>query len=376
MKYPIYNPVAYWTLFLIDWILDHALSPFLKKNFPIPPPKKILLCNTAHLGDVILTTALLPVLKRAFPDAKIGMLVGSWSSPIVENHPLVEQVHTIDHWKVNRKLHSSLQKFYHYFKMRQGVQRELRTLGYDLAIDSSPHFPNMSYLLWRVKIPTRIGFVSAGFAPLLTHTQNYRPENRPIVEAFFTLLADLNLQPDHSLLRPLLNLEKRRVRKDYLVIHIGAGKEESKWVIEKWRELAKRLIQEGESLLFTGKGEEENRSIQEVIRGLPRAQNLCDQLTWKQFVATLQEASLLIGVDTSAGHIAAAVDTPALLLYTGIHPPKLWAPYGEKIQIVTHPVSCSPCFRGCKSMACIRSITVEQVYQAVRVMKPEPSFSS
>lgn len=149
----------------------------------------------------------------------------------------------------------------------------------------------------------------------------------------------------------------------YVVIHMSSGNPVKNWPREKWRELTTKLIQEGFSILFTGKGEKENNEIIEVTKSLKRTYNLCDNLSIEEYVAVIANAKLLIGGDTSAGHIASAVQTPAVLIYTGINPRKLWQPFSDKLKILTHPAACHPCFRpdGCPSMACVRDISVDTV---------------
>lgn len=361
MKYPIYNRLARWALFTIDGILKACP----KRLYVAHHPQKILLCNTAHLGDVILTTSLLPVLKRNYPDAKIGVLVGSGSFPLLENHPLVDRVHLLDHWKINRTHTPLLKKIRHYYTMRRQVVAELKEAKYDVALDCSFHFPNMAPVLWSAQIPMRIGFTSAGFGSLFTHSYPWNArENRSAVESYFSLLGALQIS-DRQGLKP--NLPHTPTQKEnYIVIHMGSGNAQKNWPLEKWKILAKRLVDEGERLYFTGMGEQENRDIEAVIQGLPRALNLCNQLSWGQFTHTIQKAALLIGVDTSAGHVAAAVDTPSVLIYPGIHPDKLWKPFSSTTLTITHATPCSPCFVGCSQMTCIREVTVEAIYSCIR----------
>lgn len=353
-------------------ICESVLRLILGKRKPSQTPsspEKILVCNGAHMGDVILTTSVLPVLKALFPEAKIGMLVGSWSLPVVEHHPLVDVCYTLDHWKLNRSGQPFLSKIYHYLKMRAHVLKQLRADGYSIAIDCYPYFPNMAPLLWSAKIPLRIGFSSAKLSAFLTHPFKWDPlENRPLVQAFFSLLAPFQAAKHHHLLKP--NLREPAPTTSYpacfLVIHMGAGDNQKKWPIEKWKKLATQLASVGETLFFTGKGEEENGMIEEVTQGLSHTHNLCDQLNWNAFAALIQRASLLVTVDTSAGHVAAAVGTPAVVLFTGIAPTQVWRPFAPNISVLTHPVPCSPCLVGCSKMSCIRSISVDAVFAAIQ----------
>ncbi len=364
MKYPIHNKLAYFFIACIDWLLQRCMA---KKKTSLSAPKRILICNTAHIGDVILTTALLPVLRKALPQAHIAMLVGSWCRPLVEAHPLLDHFHVIDHWKTSRRKEFMIVKIARYFKMRHRVRKEIA--HYDLAIDCGIHFPNMAPVLWSAGIPNRIGFASAGCSPLLTHALPWNPlKNRSVVEAFVSLLEFLPIQVDRSLICPTIPTSPPNPQ-PYIIIHIGSGDAHRNWPEAYWKTLAKRLTEEGKQLLFTGTGAEENQAIERVIAHLPQAENLCGQLSWQQFTATIQNAALLIATETSAGHIASAVGTPAVLLYTGIHPSNLWKPHGNEHTILTYPMPCSPCLKGCKTMSCIQEISVDTVYSAIKSTK-------
>ncbi len=351
LNYPIHNKLAHRALQTIDTLLK--VLP-IKKNFPIKPPKKILITNLAHLGDVILTTTLLTPLKKAFPDAEIGMLIGTWSKSIIEKHPLINQIHYHNHWKVNRSHKCRLSP--------KEIQK------YDLAIDCNFHFPNSAALLYRAKIPVRIGFTSAGFGPLLTHSLPWEPSNTSAAQSFFSLLQFLNIK--EGIGRPTLPPVPSKPNHS-IVIHMGTANPQKEWDLKKWRALAKRL--KNDRLIFTGQGEREKNAIEWVIHDLPNAENLCDKLSWEEFVSTIQGANLLLSVDTSAGHIASAVDTPAILLFTGMNPPELWRPFGNNIRVITGQMPCSPCYKGCALMGCMRVISVAQVESAIKSMTARPT---
>jgi len=363
MKYPIHHKWAYRSIALIDGILK-CCPIFLNKNKLRQPPKNILICQTAHLGDVILTTSLLAPLRSFFPQAKIGMLVGSWSQPLLKDQPDLQAIHLVDHWKINRSTH---EKYRRYLNMRKTVLKELRACAYDLAIDCGLHFPNMAPLLWQAKIPTRVGFISAGFSPLLTHAIPWDfQENVSVVEAYVSLLESLSIPIDHSQFFPKIHIEKKKLSiQSYIVIHMGTGNAQKNWPEKHWKILSERLVAKGYYLKFTGIGKRENQAIERVTNGLSQTENLCDQLSWKGFTQTIQNAELLIAPDTSAGHVAAAAGTPSILLFTGINPDQQWRPFGNTTTCITHPVPCSPCFKGCHEMSCIRLLSVESVYEEV-----------
>lgn len=90
-----------------------------------------------------------------------------------------------------------------------------------------------------------------------------------------------------------------------------------------------------------------------------------------QMAGLLDRASVLVAVDTSAGHIAAAVGTPVVALF-GPGDPRIWAPQGQMVKVLTaHDCSCRGCKRSqCnrKGRPCMAGIAVEPVVAAARAM--------
>ncbi len=351
------NPFARTALKLTDALLQRVT---LHKKFDvIPPSKKLLLCNGGHLGDVVLMTALLKPLKEAFADLKIGIVVGSWSKCAVEDHPLIDWIHVFDHWKTNR----GEKRLQRHVETHFSALSEIKKVGYDTSVACPFHFPNFAPLLALSKIPVRIGFDSAGFSPLLTHPQKWSSKPQNAAEYFFDLLKPLGLEKIAPL-KPNLSSSKRRIAAPYVVMHMSSGNERIEWEEEKWLELGKRLSTLSYRLVFTGRGLGEFKKIERVRSQLPFSQN-CSNIPWQEFVSLIEHAKLVISVETSAGHIAAAFDTPSVLLYTGINPLERWSPLSSKSDVVTHPVPCSPCYKGCKEMSCIKKLELDSVWKHI-----------
>src|SRR4030081_3933494 len=60
----------------------------------IIPAPRILLIRPDHLGDLVMTTPVLQALREQAPNAHISMLIGPWSSAVVERHPALNQLIT------------------------------------------------------------------------------------------------------------------------------------------------------------------------------------------------------------------------------------------------------------------------------------------
>jgi heptosyltransferase-2 len=145
---------------------------------------------------------------------------------------------------------------------------------------------------------------------------------------------------------------------------MGSGSPLKDWPHEAWRQLARQLRDAGHRLVFTGSGASEEARIADIVAELPDSLNLCGLLPWPVFVSTVSSASLLIGVDSVAGHVAAALRIPSLTIGHGMNNPAMWRPVSSTSMVMMHVVSCAPCYRnqGCATMDCIRLISPDEVF--------------
>jgi len=334
--------------------------------------------NGAHVGDIVMSTALLGSLRSAFPHAEIGFVVGSWSKMVVAEHPNVDFVHTVDHWKSNRSRDSFLVKYVKYVRTRTRALKEIRARRYDIAICSHAYYSDLLSLVWQADVPVRVAFEQSIFAPLANVTARY-PES-PFVqqrECLAALLRAMSLDetqlshcraelaPDSfestKELCDLLQLSDLHAA-DYFVIHIGSGAPARELPSSTWRAVVAELSRE-HLLLFTGRGAREKAEIRKIIAGFPNCVDACDRLSWRGLVTAIRHAARFYGVESMAGHVAAAVGTRSVLAYSGMAGVARWRPDTSLAMIWTHNVSCSPCgnMKGCKHMACVRRIMAKDL---------------
>lgn len=362
----------------IDTVL--RLLGFGKRTINVatmPPPLKILVCHGAHLGDVVLATAVLPVLKDAFPGAQIGMVVGSWSRVVIAGHPLVEWVHSVDHWIQNRLRVAFWKRAWRHLVTHFRALKEIRRIKYDVALDLYPTFGNHVLLIWQADIPMRIAYSSGGFGPLLTHAANWKDLDRSVVDYHADLLRMLGVsETSLRLLKPCLppvpdiSIRERidEISSDgFFLLHAGTGLPAKEWSLEAWRGVARRLALRGFSLVFTGYGEREHRQIQAIVDGLPRCHNLSGRLAWQESVSIIKQARMVITVDSVTAHIAAVFGTPCVVIGNGISNPAHWQPRSRNAVWLMKPVPCAPCYlkEGCEGRECILDVHVEDVIRAV-----------
>ena len=143
------------------------------------------------------------------------------------------------------------------------------------------------------------------------------------------------------------------------------------WGLTNWRALVEGLARRYPSyaLVFCGAREESEGSayVQEGCRhsGVSSL-NLCGLLSPRESAAVLERAALFIGHDSGAMHLAAAVQTPCVAIFSARNLPRVWFPYGRRHKVLYHHVSCQNCnLETClvEEKRCIMSITVEEVLQ-------------
>jgi ADP-heptose:LPS heptosyltransferase len=349
---------------------------------PLAIPRRVLLAVGGQLGDAVIATAALAELRRRLPGADIGVVAPSWSVPVLAGQPGVRWTHSVDHWRQDRSPRSIAAKAARYVKSFGAALGSIRAVEYDLAIDLYPYFPNMSWLLKRAGIPARAGFTSGGSGALYTHPMNWiddrahmAVQQRRLMDMVVELpTSDPRADPPRAALAPTSSHDRLAVvaklsaagfasTDSYIVVHAGSGARAKEWPVASWRTLAKRLADQGERIVFTGAGALEEAAARAIADNVSGSSNLVGRLSWGQFVEVIRRARLVISADTVAGHVAAAVDTPCVTLFSGISDLREWQPLGSKARPLIHAVPCAPCFQnnGCATMMCVRGITPETV---------------
>jgi len=361
-------------------LIDAGLSLLPRRAGPMPTsPKRILLADWGHLGDVLTTMGAIRALRERYPAATIGMIVGSWGRPAIAATGLVDELHIVDHWRINRSVLSIEEKHKRHRETQAAALTEIRLAGYDLAIDFYPFFPAAHPLFWQAGVRARIGYTSAGFGSLLTHPVRWPDEPAPFADQYRVLLD--RVDPLHPFapgtLRPVRardtlvplpeDLRKGTEDQRYVVFHPGAGAAYKDWGVEKWRALLKRLSASHPQLrlVLTGAGAGEMAIAGDLATSASGILSLAGKVNWEEFISVIAGADLVICPDTATGHAAALFNVPIVSIFTGTNSAAQWAPYGKRVEVLLRPMVCAPCNRaGCAAMACVREVEVEAVWQA------------
>lgn len=336
---------------------------------------RILVCNSAHIGDVILTTAVLPVLKSAYPQVEIGVCIGSWSLPVVENHTLIDHIHIFDHPLHNRSSKSIASKKRQGSKTWLQAHKEIVEKKYDIAFDFySLYEKNAARLLYHANVPERVGWF--GFNPIHYNCRFFwidfiNDKDLHTVEIHGQLLREYGIEEAHlEKLKPTLTYRNAipnvSLPENYFVVHMGVGEKKREWNQKSWKDLVLLLDSLGHPIVFVGHGNKEKELIAEAVKDLKTAVNLCNSLSWKQLIPLIKGAKLLVGLESMAGHIAAATHTPAVLIYGGTAKVARWRPFNQCCEVAT-PATHFFDEKGRAPMHAIHAITAQDVFQKVKL---------
>lgn len=359
-----------------------------RENAQSAPPRRVLVCVGGHLGDAVIATKALSHLSRTKPAVEIGVLSGSWNREILESLPLVRWFHNVDHWKLNRKPQSFPSKWLAYRRSRSRAVREIRDANYDAAVDLYAYYPNFASTIAAARVPVRIGYGTGGSGPLYTRELKWQAgqpiseDHRAIMESLIPGLSwdssgyALNEVPHAATERVAEILRKLRLEpKGYAILHVGGGAALKEWPLDHWVTVACELLRGSVPVVLTGAGADDAAKARSLETAVAGVKNLCDRLPWMEFRAVIAQAAIVLSVDTVAMHLAAAEGTPCVAVMTGIDAPKRWNPVAANMRVLTHPVSCAPCYRsrGCSEMLCVRGVDPSTLLDAAASFLPKPS---
>ena len=168
-----------------------------------------------------------------------------------------------------------------------------------------------------------------------------------------------------------------------IAVSVGTKVQSKDWGRENWRslltQLAVRYPAHGLALCGAPEEGEASEFASADWRVTPNAGpvfNLCGQLTPRESAAVFAHAILFIGHDSGPMHLAAAVQTPCVVIFAARNKPRVWFPYGRQHRVIYHQTDCWGCgLETCivEKKKCLTSITVDEVLAEVDAVLGAPA---
>ena len=340
------------TIDAVGWALLRLLRRDQRDAAPPSPQcvKRILLIQLDHFGDAVLTTSILPTLRRRFPEAAVDVLAAPWNWEVFSASQVVARIHISRRNRFHRGVSWLWPLGLLYWAWK------LRSTGYDLAVDVRGDFVN-AVLMWAAGIPSRLGWDCAGGGFLLTHSAPFQP-GRHEVHSRHALLTTIGARPtsgDVPNVVPTPDAEQfvsyllgdfRSGGRPLLVLHVGAGTPAKTWPARHWRELLGRLALEQDARVILVGSAADRQTAEEITQGMfwPGVMDWTGRLNVAQLAALTRRCSLFIGGDSGPAHLAAAAGAKVLSIFSGTNSAEQWRPWGERVTVISQPVACSPCY--------------------------------
>lgn len=318
-------------------------------------PEKILIIQTAFLGDLILSTSFFHAVKMEHKDSEVHVLVNLGTESVLSNNPDIAHVWCLDKKKIKKNP----------FAFFQFIQK-IRNEKYDKVY--APHFSFRSSLIsFFTGAPIRIGYKESGFSFL--HTKVIpRPKQGPHeVEKLFSLLFEPYDFPTGRERRPYLfpgieeetsfSQKKSKLLKNdtgYILIAPSSLWETKRMPEEKFVSVITQILRKrSESVILIGS--KADLGIQEHIYRLmktepleikerERLHSLVGQTNLKELMVWIQNATAIISNDSSPIHFASAFNTPTVMVYGATIPAFGYGSLSDKHKIIeVNGLDCRPC---------------------------------
>lgn len=145
------------------------------------------------------------------------------------------------------------------------------------------------------------------------------------------------------------------------VLFSGGARPTRHWPVENYMALIRYLRRQGMGVCIVG-GRSEMAEAEQMASGDPQVISLAGKLSLSELAALIGQAKIYIGNDSGPSHLAAAVGTPAVVLF-GPGDAERYAPRGRsEVRIARFGVDCAPCYlQHCSHHTCMRSLTVDAV---------------
>ncbi len=162
-----------------------------------------------------------------------------------------------------------------------------------------------------------------------------------------------------------------------VAVSIGTKVQANDWGETNWTQLLRELSDRYPAYALAITGAPIDIPYSEVIAEGWRAGqggpvvNLCGQLSPRESAAVFGRAKVYIGHDSGPMHLAAAMQTPCVAVFSGRGLPRTWFPYGPRHRVIYHRVDCAGCgLETCivERKKCLTSVTVDEVLAEVRAV--------
>ncbi|WDF54607.1 glycosyltransferase family 9 protein [Mucilaginibacter sp. KACC 22063] len=292
--------------------------------------KRILVIRPDNMGDLIMSGPAIKALKQSF-NAHITVLTSSMAKGIIKHMPMIDDAIIFDLPWVKTNQQAPKEQIYE-------VVERLKKGSFDAAVIFTVFSQNplpTAMLAYMAGIPKILAYCRENPYGLLT---DWIPDKEPYniikhqVQRDLDLVAsvgayinddklDLLIKDCGQSMQEKLMITGINLDQPWLLLHAGVSEPKREYPFNNWVIAAKKIItQLGYQVLLTGAASEKvlTDKLQQRI-GEPSF-SVAGLFDLSEFIYLVKQAPCLVSVNTGTIHIAAAVNTPVVVLYAETNP--------------------------------------------------------
>ncbi|MEW6097384.1 MAG: lipopolysaccharide heptosyltransferase II [bacterium] len=344
---------------------------------------KILVIQTAFIGDVILATPILETVAHEFKDAQLSVVVTPQGKEILDGNPNINEIIVYDKKGEDKG-------FLNFFDMVKKIKEK----KFDIAI--IPHrYLRSSLLAYLAKIPTRIGFDTSTGSFLLTNKVPYLKNKHEVERNLDLAQLGLGIRAGERNLSIYLADREKDFAKGFLASYSvvnddfligfapGAVWATKRWTTEGYAQVGDELskMYQAKIIIF---GSKEDVELADEINTKMKTTPIiaAGKTNLKELSALISKCKLFITNDTAPMHLAMAFKVPTVAIFGPTTLDIGFGPYGENFVVVERKgLKCRPCSlhgpRKCpeKHFACMKEILPQEVILACQKLVSKYSHS-
>jgi lipopolysaccharide heptosyltransferase II len=293
--------------------------------------ENILIIRADNLGDLLMSSPAIRALKQTF-HSRITVLTSVMATGVARLIPEIDNIITYDlPWIKSNEVIGA--------ETISEIVGIIKQRSFDAAFIFTVFSQNSlpaAMLTYMAQIPIRVAYCRENPYDLLTHwiadkepytfIQHQVERDFKLVEFIGAQISDTKLslkvpveawkKTEEGVTRLGVDLLKR-----WLIFHAGVSEKKREYPPELWIEAAKIIIsQQGYQVLFTGSSSEKSLTDELAFKTGEGSFSLGGACKLDEFIALINQAPVAVSVNTGTVHIAAAVQTPVVVLYARTNP--------------------------------------------------------
>lgn len=373
-KYRLDKPMARFAIRLFS-CLGPKRQP---KQLEFAAANSIAVVYPHLIGDIVMLTPFLRMLRKTAPQAKITFVGANWAKQILSEQNLVDEFVCFKNPRSMLGGRAVIKNFTDILR----VVKTLRKKQFDIVIEPFGNFTAALFMHF-LRATHYVGVDFSNLHCLQTFTVPYHP-NAHLIDGLMELFkcTGTALLPTDYYPKVVLSKQQKQTARQFIQenkltnkiiigIHPGASVKSRRW--RGFAQLIDLLCQyytDTVICLFCGPGDE--AFVQDIISHVTEAfkeRIVVVKRPLAEYLAILSVCSHVVCNDSSCGHISAALGVPVTVLFAQ-GDPRFIAPRGpNKVNIISRDFPCKPCLQNeCpkKTNECFTWITPEIVFEAVK----------